>query len=117
MVEAMIDAFGRYATFAGRSRRGDFWWFTVFLLLVYALAFLLDTSTNTSVFGAFALLAFLLPSLSLLVRRLHDSDRSARWLLIVFLPVVGALGLLVMAALPSDTDENSFGPPVEKPDW
>ena len=117
MVEAMIDAFNRYATFAGRSRRGDFWWFMVFLLLVYALVFLLDTATNTPVFGAFALLAFLLPSLSLLVRRLHDSDRSARWLLIVFLPVVGALGLLAMAALPGTGEENRFGPPVEKADW
>ena len=117
LVEAVIDAFNKYATFAGRTRRTDFWWFTVFLALVYGLVYLLDTATAAPVFGAFALLAFILPSLSVTVRRLHDSDHAAWWLLLVFIPIVGTIGLLLMAVLPGTSGENRYGPAPEMPDW
>ncbi|GAA2173106.1 hypothetical protein GCM10009846_13690 [Agrococcus versicolor] len=40
-------------------------------------------------------LAVLLPSLSLSWRRLHDTDRSGWWYLIVLIPVVGWIAMLI----------------------
>ena len=52
----------------------------------------------------------LVPSVSIAVRRLHDSNRSAWWLLINFVPFVGFLIFLVMLLLPSEPKANRFGP-------
>jgi uncharacterized membrane protein YhaH (DUF805 family) len=40
-------------------------------------------------------LATIIPSLAVLVRRLHDTNRSGGWFFIAFVPLVGAIILLV----------------------
>ncbi len=56
------------------------------------------------------MLAVLLPSLAVGVRRLHDTDRSGWWLLIVFVPIIGAIVLLVFMVQDSQPSENQYGP-------
>lgn len=63
--DAVRAAYRNYATFSGRSRRSEFWWFLAFLLLTYfvlAVAFvMLPRSLDTIVVLAY--LAFGLGSL------------------------------------------------------
>lgn len=55
-------------------------------------------------------LAVLIPSLAVAFRRLHDTGRSAWWLLIGLVPLVGAIVLIVFLATPGDTGDNQYGP-------
>jgi uncharacterized membrane protein YhaH (DUF805 family) len=56
-------------------------------------------------------LALLVPLLAVGCRRLHDTNKSGWWQLFWLIPVAGWLVLIIFFALPSDTDENRFGPP------
>ena len=55
-----------------------------------------------------ALLALALPGLAVTARRLHDTDRSAWWILLGLVPF-GSIALLVFEVQDSHPD-NRFGP-------
>jgi uncharacterized membrane protein YhaH (DUF805 family) len=101
----------RYAVFGGRARRGEYWWFVLANLIVFAvLAVLMGVS---SVFGVLYLVyavAMFVPSLAVAIRRLHDTSRSGWWLLISFVPLVGGIILIVLLALDSTPGPNQYGP-------
>lgn len=77
--EAIRDGFSKYATFSGRSSRSAYWWWILFYVLVIIAASILDSAANTVVLGVLVWLGFFLPNLAVLVRRLHDTDRSGWW--------------------------------------
>ena len=54
-------------------------------------------------------LVLLIPLLAVSARRLHDSNHSGWWQLMVLIPVAGWLVLLVFMLLPGDEQENRFG--------
>lgn len=95
--EAIKTCFAKYATFSGRAPRSEYWYFFLLCALVYALAAVLDDATATqhrgsnNLFTGIAILALLSPTISVSVRRMHDSDISGLWLLAFFgANVVGA---------------------------
>ncbi|WP_269087187.1 DUF805 domain-containing protein [Kribbella sp. ALI-6-A] len=67
---------------------------------------LLDTGVLTWVYG----LAIIVPTVAVTARRLHDVDRTAWWLLMAFLPVVGWIVLLVFCVTAGTPGPNRFGP-------
>jgi uncharacterized membrane protein YhaH (DUF805 family) len=107
----------KYAQFSGRSRRNEYWMFTLFNLLIYVLLYgaaiaLMESGIGKALLGICAIygLAILIPSLAVGVRRLHDTGRSGWWLLICFVPIVGGLILLVFFVLDSEPGTNQYGP-------
>ena len=56
------------------------------------------------------LLGLLIPALAVCFRRLHDTNRSAWWLLLILIPFAGAITLFVFACLPGTPGSNRFGP-------
>ncbi len=94
-----IVALKKYAIFNGRSRRTEFWMFALInLVIVVGLGvvdFIYETPRLTLIYG----LAVLIPSLSVTIRRLHDTDRSGRWILISLVPITGWLSLLFFVGL------------------
>ena len=60
-------------------------------------------------------LALLVPSFTVTFRRLHDTDRSAWWMLLVFLPVIGWIWLFVLMILEGTSGPNRFGPDPKDP--
>jgi uncharacterized membrane protein YhaH (DUF805 family) len=108
-VEAVQSVFRQYASFSGRARRSEFWWFQLFGTLVSVVGALLTASLHSSVPQLVIGLALLLPSLAVTARRLHDTSRSAWWLLIYLVPVIGAVTILVFMLLDSHGD-NAYGP-------
>lgn len=83
----------KYADFTGRAVRSEYWWFFLFTLLV-SLALSLVSNALSAVFS----LATLVPSIAAAARRLHDTDRSGWWQLIVLVPVIGLIVLIVFLA-------------------
>lgn len=54
-------------------------------------------------------LAVLIPGLAVSVRRLHDTGRTGWWLLIAFIPVIGAIALLIFFFQDSQQGDNQYG--------
>lgn len=134
----MLLPFKRYAEFTGRSRRMEYWMFSLLYLLVFVVAGILmavggldletlaGTSTATSepgplfyvgagIIGLFFLGSFI-PGIAVTIRRFHDRDMSGWWVLgfavLGVLPFVGwlaSIAQLVIMALPGTKGPNRFG--------
>ena len=111
--QSIRNVLANYANFEGRASRPEFWWFFLFYLLVQLAASVVDLalfSSSVGVLSTLSALALLLPYLAVSARRLHDIDRSAWWLLLSFVPLVGPLVLIVFFVLPPTDGPNRFGP-------
>ena len=84
--EAISDGFSKYAIFSGRSSRSAYWWWTLFYVLVRHRGVDRRRSHQDPSLRRPRRLAFFLPNLAVLVRRLHDADHSGWWVLIGFVP-------------------------------
>jgi len=112
--------FAQYARFRGRSSRAEYWWVILAVTLLNVVLQLLDgtgpgvqlsmtpfrsgeldfdTPWVAVLAGAIAL-ATLVPSLALIWRRLHDVNYSGMWILALFIPIAGAVFLLILFVLP-----------------
>jgi len=109
-----------YVDFGGRARRSQYWYFSLFSMLIilpfYGLAIFglfNENSILTYLGGAVYIIAafgLFLPSLGLTFRRLHDTGKSAWWLLIAFVPLIGSIVLLVFFCTDSQMGSNIYGP-------
>ena len=104
-----------YFKFSGRATRSEYWYFVLFGLLLSLAAMLIDFSIETyyieegiGIFSSIYTLAILIPSLAVTVRRLHDTNRSAWWLLISLIPIIGTIVLIVFYCQDSKED-NKYG--------
>ena len=106
----------KYAVLSGRARRKEYWMFTLINIIVSIILGVIDGAMDTNVavgslglLGTIYSLAVLVPSIAVLVRRLHDTDRSGWWALLCLIPIVGWIILLVFAVLDSTPGTNRFG--------
>lgn len=107
----------KFADFNGRARRSEFWYFWLFCFVVSAvLTALLTLLGNIPIVKTIAAavtsvvsLILLIPCLAVLFRRLHDTGKSGWWILLGFIPAIGEIILLVLAAIDSKPEENSYG--------
>jgi uncharacterized membrane protein YhaH (DUF805 family) len=121
-MELMLQPIRKYADFQGRARRSEYW---SFVLMIFGIEIVLAVVFNVlggGMGGGFSpaalivgciyflgLLYLFVPSIALAFRRLHDTDRSAWWLLVALIPVLGALALLVFYLLDGTPGPNRFG--------
>lgn len=96
-----------YVGFKGRSRRKEFW---MFLLINAIIISLIDLVTKQfSIFSDVYSLVVLLPTIAVFSRRLHDTGKSAWWMLMAFIPIVGIILLLIFMSLDSQAGDNQYG--------
>ncbi|MCQ2244512.1 MAG: DUF805 domain-containing protein [Bacteroidaceae bacterium] len=101
----------QYVDFNGRARRQEFWMFVLFNMIIGVVLSVIDSVIGTgSLIGGLYSLAVLLPSLGVSVRRLHDIGKSGWNCLWAFLPIVGAILLLVWCAKDGQPGDNQWGP-------
>ncbi|HVN14070.1 MAG TPA: DUF805 domain-containing protein [Kineosporiaceae bacterium] len=104
----------KYADFTGRARRSEYWWFVVFSIIVGIIASIIDSIIRTRWNNGYGLiqmlanLALIIPGLAVGARRLHDTGRTAWWLLIGLVPIVGYIVLLIFFVQDSQ-GENQYG--------
>jgi uncharacterized membrane protein YhaH (DUF805 family) len=108
--DAIRTCFSKYADFSGRARRSEYWFFYLFTVIVMIVVSLVDQAIGTyPLLYAVAGLALLVPILASGTRRLHDTGRSGVWWLIAFIPLIGAILLIVWFCGDSAPD-NEYGP-------
>ena len=112
-----LEALKKYAVFSGRSRRMEYWYFVLFNIIVAVVLALIDMLigtfsgvSNIGLLSGIYSLAVLIPTLAVMVRRLHDIDRTGWWILINLIPLVGTIVLLVFALTPGTPGSNRYGP-------
>lgn len=90
-VSAVQSGFRNYAKFKGRAGRSEFWWWTLFTVVVQS-----ATSGLGDAVGGVVSLAVLVPGLAVHVRRLHDTGRSAWWMVAPLAGLAVAVGVFVV---------------------
>lgn len=135
----MLLPLRRYFDFQGRSRRREYWMFTLLNIIIALIlfSFVFAAGVPVTAFedaaGAAGLftgglmlvvsllilawfLAIIIPSIAVTIRRLHDRDMSGWWYLAIVLasliPVIGflaSIAFLVLLALPGTPGPNRFG--------
>jgi uncharacterized membrane protein YhaH (DUF805 family) len=109
---AIKSAFSQYATFSGRASRSEFWFFYLFLVIASFVAASIDAlvlNNQNSYLTLILFLATLIPLIAITTRRLHDTDRSGWWQLLSFIPLVGAIILIIWLCTASTPGSNRFG--------
>jgi uncharacterized membrane protein YhaH (DUF805 family) len=114
--QAIQSGFSNYVNFSGRAIRSEYRFWTMLFVPLGAIAAtcvdgVVGLPVTTSVLG----LATLPPSVAVTIRRLHDLYRSGWWLLIGFVPLLGAVHLLVWFCTRGTTGYNVFGPDYFRP--
>ncbi len=104
-----IQVIKNYVNFSGRARRKEYWMFVLFNVIFALVAGLIDIVIGVKIVSTIYSLFVLIPQLSLSFRRLHDIDKSAWWLLIALIPVVGAIILLAFSLQAGTVGPNRFG--------
>lgn len=111
----------RYRDFRGRSRRSEYWFIQLFLVVTNIAVAIIDLALmgwdvdrfiangGGGIVGLIWILVTIVPALAVLVRRLHDTGKSGWWALVGLLPLVGAIVLLVFTVTDSSPGENKFG--------
>lgn len=112
-----LEVLKKYAVFTGRARRKEYWFFVLFNVIIAVALTVIDISAglyddvyDVGLLSSLYSLAVLLPSIAVSVRRLHDIDRTGWWILIAFIPLIGAIVLIVFAVLDSTPGDNRYGP-------
>lgn len=111
-----------YANFKGRARREEYWMFVLFnCLFIIGVAMIsgtLATLTDTEAFfGLYViyLLGIIIPSIAVVVRRLHDVNKSGWFYFIALIPLIGSIWLLVLLLTEGDKGPNQYGPNPKNP--
>jgi uncharacterized membrane protein YhaH (DUF805 family) len=136
----IIGPLKKYADFSGRASRMEFWPFLLFVTALTVAAHFVDgpegrdvaVAMNMGIVEMSVFLLFLLPSITVGVRRLHDTGRSGWWTMLVYLPwlatlvsqhdpelvlaaagalLLGGVAWIILLLLPGNEGENAFGLP------
>lgn len=106
--EAVSSGFSKYVAFSGRAARSEYWYWTLFNVIVAIVAGIVDNLFGLGFISTITSLALFLPSLAVAARRLHDIDRTAWWILIAFTGI-GLILLLVWDCFKGTAGPNRFG--------
>ena len=122
-MDTYLTPWKKYATFSGRAPRKEFWTFylvntatVLFLSAMFGsgvvhmqgvLGFRMHTVGAPAVIFS---LAVFLPTVAVIVRRLHDAGRTGWWVLLGLFPVIGGLIVMIMMLFDSQSSENEYGP-------
>lgn len=105
-MEYYLMAFQKFTDFNGRSRRKEFWMFT---LINFVVSLVITILPGNFFSGVYYLVIFI-PQLAIAFRRLHDVNKSGIYILVSLIPIVGWIWFLILMATDSDKSSNDYGP-------
>ncbi len=109
-MEIYVSALKKYTEVEGRAGRKEYWTFIIFNFVVTVILSIIGALIKIPWLHMIYTLAILLPVFSVLVRRLHDINKSGWWILIFFIPLIGSLILLYYMLKDSQAGSNQYGP-------
>lgn len=112
-MSAYLDAMRRYATFSGRSTRKEFWYYYLVLLGLAIGGLIIDVAIAgprepQPLVSALIIMGHYIPSLAVIVRRLHDLEKSGWLVLTCLIPLVGIIAFIVIGSTPAKRGARDF---------
>ena len=108
-MDATKSGIGKSFTFSSRSSRSEYWWWMLAGILFQIICTIIAVLGNVGVAAIFPIL-LVLPTATMIVRRLYDLEKSGWWFLIVLIPLIGILYLIYLFIQEGDMNENIYGP-------
>jgi uncharacterized membrane protein YhaH (DUF805 family) len=113
--QAITSVIRNAVNFSGRACRSEFWWWALLTNVVTGTAYVADLKLHTGLLVTLSILVIFVPNLAVEVRRLHDMDATGWWVLLSFIPLLGALILMLWFTSAGTYGENRYGPdPLEE---
>ncbi len=113
MIDWFVKCLKNYVTFDGRARRKEFWFFMLVCFILGIIVQMIDAILGTDkMLNGLLNLALFLPSLAVGARRLHDTNRSGWWQLLI-LTVIGIIPLIIWWASDTKRENNQWGQPAK----
>lgn len=117
-----LAALKKYAVFSGRARRREYWYYTLFTILVSVALVCVDLALGgfsdrwmVGFFSPLYALATLVPGTAVTARRLQDAGHKGWLMLLPVIPILGAIALLVLLLQDSQPGDNRYGPNPKQP--
>ena len=120
-MNAIIENFkdiitNKYAQFEGRANRAEFWYYVlVYIVIGVVFSTLISLFANVSmlrmifmIIYVIIMLALLVPTIAVSVRRMHDIGKEGAWVLINLIPFIGGIWFLILAIKESEPGTNRF---------
>jgi uncharacterized membrane protein YhaH (DUF805 family) len=82
MGNAISSCFSKYATFTGRAKRSEYWFFYLFYIIIYAVGAIAGAAVGNQYLLYLFIAPLVIPILAAGVRRMHDVGRSG-WFILV----------------------------------
>ncbi|MBD0740092.1 DUF805 domain-containing protein [Streptomyces sp. CBMA29] len=105
-----IDVLKKYAVFSGRARRKEYWMYFLFNCIALVVMIIIGAVAHTMIPYFIYVIAIILPTLGVTVRRLHDTGKSGWMVLLGLIPLVGGIIMLVFACTEGERSQNAYGP-------
>ena len=110
-----------YSNFSGRARRKEYWMFVLVQAIVMIGLMILDSvlgldfelqgiSLGYGYLYLIGIIVHFIPSLAVVVRRLHDVGKSGWFYLLILIPFIGWLWLLILYCIEGQKQDNKWGP-------
>lgn len=110
-MEWYLKVLRQYADFSGRARRKEYWMFVFMNLLI---SFLISTIDywlfGMTIISSIYVIAVIIPSIAVAVRRIQDTGRNGFWVLVAFVPLIGTIWVLILLLQDSEPNSNAYGP-------
>jgi uncharacterized membrane protein YhaH (DUF805 family) len=108
--DAVRTCLTKYATFSGRARRSEYWWFALFAGITEIVLSVIGSAIHFSPLVILGALALAVPQLAAGVRRLHDTGRSGLMILLGIIPIIGGIVLLIFFVTDTKAAGDTYGP-------
>ncbi len=113
MIDWFVKCLKNYVVFEGRARRKEFWFFVLVSFILGIIVQMMDAILGThQTLNGLLNLALLFPSLAVGARRLHDTNRSGWWQLLI-LTIIGIIPLIIWWASDTKRENNPWGQPAK----
>lgn len=117
----------KYKDFSGRASRSEFWFFLLFYIIFTSVTLAIDTAlyayeliphflsdflgpqADFGMVTALFMLLLMIPSIALIVRRIHDTGKSTVWILLIFIPLLGFFAYFYFGLKSGEDGENKYG--------
>lgn len=110
-MEWYLKVLRQYADFSGRTRRKEYW---MFVFMNFLISFLISTIDywlfGMTIISSIYVIALIIPSIAVAVRRIQDTGRNGLWILAAFVPLIGTIWVLILLLQDSESDSNTYGP-------
>ena len=106
----MFEPLRKYAEFSGRARRKEYWLYTLlYIIVMFGAGFAGAVSGGGGILPLLVWLVLLIPGIAVIVRRLHDIDKSGWWSLLLLIPLIGPIVIIVFMCMDGTSGDNRFG--------